>query len=121
MFRPVAGALVLVMEMAACSQSDRAPSDGRSPDAPLDAARVDASSATDAAPPSAPPPPVIACSKRMPCELPASICVDEHYLVYYSGGACVNKVCELTANLMYCDICHTDPSTGQGGCISVGT
>ena len=72
----------------------------------------------DAAPP--PPPSVDAGPPPMPpcgadagtCQFPPSTCLDPHYLLYYTGGACVNGTCQFTTNLMYCPA-----GCVNGGCL----
>ena len=88
----------------------------------------------DSPPPSvdAGPPPLVTCSEPkgnphvdagVQCPLPASVCLDEIYLVYYTGGTCVDGVCQFETNLMGCDlqcVSYSDPSYG-GGCLQAPT
>src|SRR5689334_21946309 len=49
------------------------------------------------------PPPMPPCAADAgTCQFPPSSCLDAHYLVYYTGGACVDGTCQFTTNLMYC-------------------
>lgn len=77
----------------------------------------------DAAPPpfDAAPLPEMACNAEPdagpPCELPPSQCLDAWYLIYYTGGDCVDGTCQFETNWLYCyGGCQSfaDPSGGAG-------
>jgi hypothetical protein len=102
----------LVAVLASCGDSHR-PTTGPGHDAPpVDTAYVPP---PDAPPPTvdAPPAPAPACTMDAgDCQLPPSTCLDQWYLLYYTGGDCVDGTCQFTTNLMYC------PETCQsGGCL----
>lgn len=110
--------LLGVVLLAACNdQSTSHRIDAPVPDAATaDAAPPDAAFVPrpDAPPPSmdAGPPPVQACGGDAgACEVPPSTCLDENYLIYYTGGTCEEGTCQFTTNLMYCD----EPCV-YGGC-----
>ena len=68
----------------------------------------------DAPPPTvdAPPAPMPSCTMDAgDCELPPSTCLDQNYLLFYTGGNCVDGTCQFTSNLMYC---------GGAGCVNGG-
>jgi hypothetical protein len=85
----------------------------------------------DAPPPSvdAGPPPVVACDSHgnptidagPQCPLPPSRCLDAIYLVYYTGGTCVDGICQFETQLMECDYQCATYGDGNGGCVVVGT
>lgn len=106
-FRFLAAASLVVM---ACDSPQRV-----SPtDAPVDAPTDAFVSPIDAPPPSsdAGPPPMVSCSTSAPtCELPPSTCLDPNYLIYYTGGTCVDDSCQYMTNLLYCPI-----GCVNGGC-----
>ena len=98
--------LVVLLVLAACDAPGRRP-----PDAAHDAppgSDADAWVPPDAAPPPFDAAPLAeqACSSTldagMQCALPASKCLDPQYLIYYSGGACVNDRCEFETHWLYC-------------------
>ena len=77
----------------------------------------------DAAPPpfDAGPPPTVACHPNSDpatqCELPPSRCLDASYLIYYTGGTCVDHKCEYETHWLYCYAgcwMNIDPVTGDG-------
>ncbi len=97
MWRVVA-ALALV---SACADKKRPPVEHTADAAPIDTVWVQ----PDAPPPSvdAPPAPMPTCTMDAgECELPPSTCLDQSYLLYYTGGDCVDGTCQFTTNLMYC-------------------
>ena len=103
-------ARIAVVLTAACHGSvtttqrtqDAAPDQGVWPDAPP------------------PPPPTIdagpapheSCGHGVSCALPASTCLDDYYLLYYTGGGCVDGACQLRTNTLYCPAHCFD-----GGCL----
>ena len=103
--------VLLLALISACSDKQRPPVEHTSDAAPVDTVWV----APDAPPPSvdAPPAPMPACTMDAgACELPPSTCLDQWYLLYYTGGDCVDGTCQFTTNLMYCpDTCQS------GGCL----
>jgi hypothetical protein len=102
-------AYVLFGLAVGCSHTRSRPVE-KNADAALDAVYV----VPDGPPPSvdAAPPPMPACmADAGTCQLPPSTCLDDWYLVYYTGGDCVDGTCRFTTNLLYC------PSTCMnGGC-----
>jgi hypothetical protein len=94
-------------------------------------ARIDAAPTYDAPywPPWDAPPPLVdagvpeeRCSghKAEQCPLPASRCVDENWLAYYTAGTCVDRVCQFTVELLYCyNGCSS--AYGDGGCLPIFT
>jgi hypothetical protein len=107
MWRVVA-ALALI---ASCNDKPQPPIEHAADAAPVDTVYV----VPDAPPPSvdAPPAPMPTCTMDAgECELPPSTCLDQWYLLYYTGGDCVDGTCQFTTNLMYCpDTCQS------GGCL----
>src|SRR3954469_12644451 len=94
-------ACVALVVGVGCGEKRQRPTQG-AVDAPLDVVYV----VPDAPPPSvdAAPPPMQACVMDAgTCPLPPSTCLDTWYLVYYTGGDCVDGMCQFTTNLMYCD------------------
>jgi hypothetical protein len=100
----------LLALISACGD-DKRPVQRGNDAAPVDSAWVP----PDAAPPTvdAPPAPMPACAMDAgECSLPPSACLDQWYLLYYTGGDCVDGTCHFTTNLMWC------PDTCQnGGCL----
>ncbi len=49
-------------------------------------------------------PPVVACDAAggEVCELPRSVCADSDWIVYYTGGECVEDVCRFEKNFEFC-------------------
>ncbi len=100
----VTRALGVFLLLAACSPGSR----DQKHEPPADGAPVeDAYVWPDAAPPpfDAAPLPAMACAPADPgpsCPLPPSSCLDEHYLIYYTNGSCVNDTCTFEEQWMYC-------------------
>lgn len=96
-------AALLLPLIAACSQTRQRPPAGH----PFDAAPDIVYVVPDGPPPStdAPLPPMPACvADAGTCQLPPSACLDQYYLVYYTGGDCTDGTCHFTTNLMYCGV-----------------
>jgi len=99
-----------------CGDSKRQRPTGPTADAPVDVTYV----VPDAPPPSvdAAPPPVEACQMDAgQCQLPPSTCLDTQYLVYYTGGDCVDGTCRFMTNVMYCG----GWGCQNGGCVPAFT
>jgi hypothetical protein len=103
--------LAVLIALAACTS-------GRSTG---DASSGDAENIT--IPDAAPPPfdaaalPNMKCQPNTQCGLPPSQCLDANYLIYYTGGACVDRQCEFEEHWLYCyGGCwkNVDPITGDG-------
>ncbi len=87
---------------------------------PWDALAVDVAVGPDTgAPPDGGPPPVIACGAdaAIPCPLPPSVCVDDHWLRYYYGGTCGDAgVCVYQVGEYACPPSPVQPDCLDGGC-----
>jgi hypothetical protein len=115
--------------VCACGDNAR-PRTGGDDDSSGDAASADAPVwiSPDAAPPpfDAGPPPVVTChpgppDAAMQCELPASVCLDPYYLVYYTGGTCVDNKCQYETHWLYCYAgCWAQGTSGSGAGCSPG-
>jgi hypothetical protein len=95
-------AAVLVSLIGSCSETRHRPPAGHAFDAAIDSVYV----VPDAPPPSvdAAPAPMPACKldAGTSCPLPPSTCLDQYYLIYYTGGDCTDGTCHFMTNLMYC-------------------
>jgi hypothetical protein len=117
----VTKALAVVFLLAACDSPRRGPSGGDGDAPPSDDATTWVM--PDAAPPpfDAGPPPMVTCHAQddagVQCALPPSVCLDDYYLIYYTGGTCVDNKCEYETHWLYCYAqCwkNLDPVTGDG-------
>jgi len=97
--------LVMFFVLAACDVPGHRRADALLHDAPYPDGEpyVD----PDAAPPpfDAAPPSELACHGKdiaMTCALPPSQCLDANYLIYYTGGECVNQRCQFETHWLYC-------------------
>jgi hypothetical protein len=94
-------AALFVVLIAGCSDKERPPTGQGSDAAVIDSVFI----VPDAAPPTvdAPPPPMPSCTNDAgECQLPPSACLDNFYMLYYTGGTCQDGTCQFMTNLMYC-------------------
>jgi len=66
------------------------------------------------------PPPTVSCAPDdagAVCAPPPSSCADQHWIVYYDDGQCVNNQCEWTTKFFDC---HGNDRCEQGRCFGSG-
>ena len=85
---------------------------------PWDALAVDVQ---EPIPPDSGPPPTVACTSAsdggVPCPLPPSRCVDDHWLLFYSSGDCGDAgVCVYQTYEYQCPPSPIAPDCADGGC-----
>jgi hypothetical protein len=116
---------VVVFGLAACSADGTYRQESNSHLLPRDAAIYQAPPFTPPAggtiafpPPQTVMPPQITCGGDAStlCELPQSVCADHYHMAYFTGGDCVDGVCQYEVHYMLC------PLTCIGiGCYAAGT
>lgn len=99
------------------SQGDRVEGGGSEP---FEASDPSYDASYDASHPEGGPAPVVACDGGT-CTLPASVCLDDLWLRYYTGGTCDADagVCMFEAKDQRCDVFGPPPYCYQGGCRAV--
>src|SRR5882672_10238161 len=93
--------VMLAFAVAGCVRGRPAKSDAAVPDVEV----IVDSYFPDAAPPpfDAAPLRTMACGQDAgACMLPPSTCLDDRYLIYYTGGTCDHGTCQFTTNWLYC-------------------
>jgi hypothetical protein len=82
---------------------------------PWDALAVDVATPI---PPDGGPPPILACATDggVACPLPPSVCVDDSWLRFYTGGECEAGTCVYGSVEYQCPVSPIKPDCADGGC-----